>query len=88
MLEKKTVLEFPCYFPIKVLGKSSESFERAVLEIFRKYYPKMRENSLQQRASQQGTYLSLTINVFAESQAQLDHIYRALSACSEVVMVL
>ena len=83
-----SVLTFPCEFPVKVLGKSSETFETAVLAIFKTYFPTLSEGSLKQRISQQGKYLALTITVKAESQKQLDDLYRALSSNPEVIMAL
>jgi uncharacterized protein len=84
----ESLLKFPCDFLLKVFGKATEDFELAVLSIIRQHCPKLREDAVQQRNSKQGKYLALSIMVHVESQAQLDQIYRALSSCSEVVMVL
>ncbi len=82
------ILKFPCDFPVKVLGKASENFEVTVYAIFKKFFPNLPESSLKQRASQQGRYLALTITVKAESQKQLDDLYRALSSDPHVLMAL
>lgn len=83
-----SLLTFPCDFSIKVFGVADEAFETAVLTIIREYSPQLREDAVQQRNSKAGKYLALTIAVNAESQRQLDDIYRGLSACPLVVMAL
>ena len=39
-------------------------------------------------ASRQGNYLSVTFTIEATSRDQLDNLYRELSACEELLMVL
>ena len=86
--DQPTALQFPCDFPIKVVGEATEDFERSVLEIVGKHFPKLAEGQLKQRASQHGKYLAFTITVPAESQKQLDDLYQDLSKFPKVIMVL
>jgi len=86
--EKGQGLVFPCDFPVKVVGKSSDTFEKNVLDIFKKHFHDLTEGSLKQRASQQRKYLALTVQVHATSQKQLDDLYRELSSCPDVIMAL
>jgi putative lipoic acid-binding regulatory protein len=39
-------------------------------------------------ASRNGNYLSMTFTIQASSREQLDNLYRELSACEELLMVL
>ena len=37
--EKKSLIEFPCTFPLKVMGAVHPEFESAILETVRKHAP-------------------------------------------------
>ena len=87
-MTEETLLEFPCQFPIKVMGKASDEFELAVLEIFKRHVPDLAEDAIKQRPSGKGNYLSITVTINATSKAQLDAIYMDLSACEHVTMTL
>lgn len=87
-MTEETLLEFPCQFPIKVMGKANDEFELAVLDIFRRHVPDLAENAIKQRASGKGNYLAITVIVNATSKTQLDAIYMDLSACEHVAMSL
>jgi putative lipoic acid-binding regulatory protein len=77
--------QFPCSLPIKVFGRNDPAFRTAALAIVRAYYA---EHDVAERPSRQGTYLSLTITVRAQSKAQIDAVYQALVASDDVLMVL
>lgn len=81
-------LQFPCDFPLKVMGHAAEDFDALVIEIVRRHVPALREGAVQTRASSQGRYLSVTVTVQAQSQQQLDALYRELTAHARVLMVL
>jgi len=82
------LMTFPCEFPIKVVGKKSDQFEVEVFGIIRKYFTSIAPDALQVRPSKNNNYLAITVNVTAQSQQQLDDMYRELSACDLVIMAL
>ena len=84
----ETLLEFPCAFPLKIMGRRQDGFAQAVLEVVLRHAPDFDSASMEMRTSRQGTYLSLTCVVNATSREQLDALYRELSAHPRVVMVL
>lgn len=84
----ESLLEFPCSFPIKILGRTEEGFAQTVLEIVMRHVPDFDSATMGMRASREGKYLSLTCVVNATSRAQLDDLYRELSAHPMVAMVL
>lgn len=86
MLEK-SIMEFPCSFSIKVMGKSNTEIEETALAIIREHCSDFSEK-YDKRKSRDGNYIALTFTITAESKAQLDNIYRALSECKEVIMTL
>jgi len=81
-------LEFPCAFPIKVLGRTEEGFAQTILEVVLRHAPDFDSASMGMRASREGNYLSLTCVVNATSREQLDALYRELSSHPMVAMVL
>jgi len=81
-------LEFPCAFPIKVLGRTEEGFAQTILEVVLRHAPDFDSASTGMRASREGNYLSLTCVVNATSREQLDALYRELSSHPMVAMVL
>lgn len=88
MTTNQNILEFPCDFPIKVMGKASPEFETFVLSTIRKYAPDLLENSIELRPSGKGNFLSITVTIHAQNKAQLDAIYQELTANKLVLMAL
>jgi putative lipoic acid-binding regulatory protein len=82
------LLEYPCDFPIKVMGRKEPGFAQQVLAIVLRHAPDFDASSMQMRASRRGRYLSLTCTVRATSREQLDTLYRELCDHPAVVMVL
>ncbi len=86
--EPESPFQFPCEFQIKVFGNTSDQFELEVLTIIRKHVQDLREDALRVRPSKDGKYLAITIKINAQSKAQLDDIYRELSANPHVLIAL
>jgi len=82
--ERESLLEFPSDIPIKVFGRNEPTFRRAVLAIVAVHYGTA--YSVAEQQSKQGSYVSLTITVRAESRAQIDAVYRDLVAHELVLM--
>ena len=83
-----SVLEFPCAFPIKVMGRTQAGFAQAILAVVQKHAPDFDAASLEMRASKAGNWLSVTATVNATSREQLDQLYRELVAHPMVKLVL
>jgi putative lipoic acid-binding regulatory protein len=88
MPEQESLLQFPCRFPIKIMGRNDDAFEFTVVRILRQHIPQLSEAAIQRRDSRQSNYTSLTIVVEADSREQLDAIYRDLTASEQVLMAL
>lgn len=86
--QAETLLEFPCAFPLKVMGLSSDALAQTVLEIVRRHAPGFDGAQMEMRASSGGKYVSLTCTITATSKAQLDALYRELSGHPLVKVVL
>lgn len=84
----ETLIEFPCDFPIKVMGAAQDGFAQAIADVVRKHAPDFDAATMEMRPSKAGNYLSLTCTIRAVSQAQLDALYRELSSHPMVKVVL
>ena len=82
----ESLLKFPTDLPIKVFGRNDADFRSAVHAIFEKHF--RAAYSIVEQASKQGTYVSLTVTVRAESRAQADAVYRDLVAHELILMAL
>jgi putative lipoic acid-binding regulatory protein len=88
MSETESLLEFPCLFPIKVMGKNSGNFDAIVIEIIRRHVSDIREGAVTSRPSRAGNYTAVTVVIEATSREQLDAIYQGLTASPDVLMAL
>jgi putative lipoic acid-binding regulatory protein len=82
------ILEFPQAFPIKVMGRRTDDFAQAIVEVVKRHAPDFDAATLEMRPSREGNYISLTATITATSREQLDNLYRELSAHPRVSMVL
>jgi uncharacterized protein len=87
-MTEPSLIEYPCDFPIKVLGHSRAGFAQAVLEVVTRHAPDFDGKSMEMKTSKRGKYLSLTCIVRATSRDQLDALYQELCDHPMVVMVL
>lgn len=87
-MTKETLMEFPCSFPIKMMGHDSPEFHRTVREIVEKHAGPIADDAIQNASSRKGRFVSVTITVVAESQEQLDAIYRDATTHEDVLMAL
>ncbi len=85
---KQSLIEFPCDFPIKVMGKSHPFFADTILTLLKQFDAGFDKNRMEIRASQGGNYLGLTCTVHATDREHLDNIYRALTSHPMVSVVL
>jgi putative lipoic acid-binding regulatory protein len=85
---EQSLVEFPCQFPIKIMGKTQAGFAQSVIEVVRRHAPEFDPSTLEMRSSREGRYLSLTCTVSATSREQLDELYRELCDHPMVTMVL
>lgn len=84
----ETLFDFPCEFPIKAIGRDDGQFRSLVVEIIRKHVDELDQDAVTTRPGSKGNYLAVTVTIEATSRAQLDDIYRELSARAEVLMAL
>jgi putative lipoic acid-binding regulatory protein len=84
----ETLFEFPCAFPIKIMGLADDALAQAVLEVVLRHDPGFDGASMEMRASSGGKYVSLTCTITATSKPQLDALYMELTSHPLVKVVL
>jgi putative lipoic acid-binding regulatory protein len=87
-MSEGTLLEFPCDFPLKVMGRNNDDFRSIVLGIVQKHTGVVDVSRIEERPSRDGTYLGITVTVTATSKAQLDGLYMELTSCERVMVAL
>jgi hypothetical protein len=85
---KDSLIDYPCDFPIKVMGAQVDGFAAAVISVCRNFDPVLDETKVELRPSKGGNYLGVTVTVRATSREQLDELYRTLSTHPMVKVVL
>lgn len=85
---RETLLEFPCAFPIKIMGLTDDALAQAVLAVVLRHAPDFDGATMEMRASSTGKYVSLTCTINANSKPQLDALYTELSSHPLVKVVL
>jgi len=88
MTSSSTLIDYPCEFPIKIMGKDEREFAKSILIIVNRHIPGFDDKSVETRASKKNKYLSLTCTVYVVSQSQLDALYQELCDHPMVLMVL
>ena len=87
-MSDKSLIKYPCRFPIKVMGAKVEGFVQAIVRVAQQFDPGFDEASVELRDSRGGNYMGITITVTATSREQLDELYRTLSTHPMVKVVL
>ena len=84
----ETLIEFPCHFPIKVMGEVHDEFTSTVIKIIKEKNQKFDPSTIEMKGSSEGRYISLTCFVYVTSKPELDDIYRSLSSHPMIKVVL
>jgi hypothetical protein len=87
-VSEPSLIEYPCDFPIKVMGRQEPGLVQGVVAIVLRHAPDFDPATVGMRASSQKKYLSVTCTIRATSREQLDALYRELCDHPQVVMVL
>lgn len=92
MVDKKddteTLLEFPCQYTLKVIGRTSKDFEAEAVRIVREHFPNLGEGAISLKQSKESNYLALSISLWVEDKPSLDALYEALSQSPHTIFVL
>jgi putative lipoic acid-binding regulatory protein len=84
----ETLIEFPCMFPIKVMGEVHDEFTSTVIKIIKQKNKDFDPSTIEMKGSSEGRYISLTCFVYVTNKPELDDIYRSLSTHPMIKVVL
>ena len=81
-------IEFPCDYPIKVMGRSVDEFEQVVIGVVERHAPGFDQETVVIKASSKGTFTSMTITITATGADQLQALHEDLMGTGLVQMVI
>jgi putative lipoic acid-binding regulatory protein len=87
-MSDETLLQFPCEFPVKMMGRETVEFHATVRELVEKHTGPLADGAIESSLSRNNRFVSITITVLAQSQEQLDNIYREVTSHEDVLMAL
>ena len=87
-MSEESAIEFPCAFPIKMMGRDTAEFRETARALIEKHVGPVAADAIKFNLSGKGNFVSVTITVTATSQQQLDDIYRDVSGHDDVLMAL
>jgi putative lipoic acid-binding regulatory protein len=83
-----SLLQFPCDIPVKLMGRDSPAFHSVARSLVEQHTGPLAHEKISAAVSRNGQFVSITIVVDAQSQQQLDSIYRDATAHADVLMAL
>jgi hypothetical protein len=87
-MTEESVIEFPCEFPVKMMGHNSPEFRATARALIEKHTGAIDDSAVQESLSRTERFVSVTVTVTATSQQQLDDIYQDVSDHEDVLMAL
>ncbi len=81
-------IEYPCDYPIKVIGVSSPEFRKAVIRIVKSFDPCLTDQKIAFRPSAGGNYESIKVALIATGADQLAELFEQLKKVPGLKMVL
>ncbi len=87
-MSDETLLEFPCEFPIKLMGKHTDEFALIVSTLVEKHTGALDDSAIESSLSKNDRFISITITITAQSKQQLDSIYQDATNHPDVLMAL
>ena len=83
-----SALEFPCRFPITMMGRDTPEFRATARALVEKHAGEVADDAVQAALSRNGRFVSVTVTITATSKRQLDAIYREVTAHEDVLLAL
>ena len=78
--ERTTLMEYPCDFVIKMMGKNNEAFiDKAKAIIHEHFSDQINTISFKEVPSKDNTYLAISAKIIAKNQSDIDKCYQALT---------
>lgn len=81
-------IEFPCEYPIKVLGPAAPDYKQFVIDIIQKHAADLDPSKVELQPSRNGNFCSIRFTIIATGVDQLTLIHEELKASGRVSMVI
>lgn len=81
-------MTFPCRIRVRAMGLDENDFDALVVEIVRRHCPDIGEGAVTLKPSRNGKYVSVNVDIEAQSREQLEALYEELTAHERVLMRL
>jgi len=81
-------IEFPCDYPIKVVGRQGDDFESVVMAVVKQHAELTPGTGVEPVPSSKGTFVSLRFSIVATGETQLKAMHEALMATGRVTTVI
>jgi putative lipoic acid-binding regulatory protein len=86
--EEAPHIEYPCRYPIKVIGEDVDDYSNAIIRIIRVHAPDLKDEDISFRPSRHGKYLAVNVIIVAHGEKQIEAIFNDLKASGRTAMVL
>ena len=87
-MSEESAIEFPCTFPIKMMGRDTPEFRATARSLVEKHAGVVPDEAVQVALSRNERFVSVTITIVATSQQQLDSIYQDGTDNADVLYAL
>jgi putative lipoic acid-binding regulatory protein len=81
-------IEFPCLYPIKVIGVAAADFQERAVAAVERYAGKIDPKLVELNPSKKGSYVPVRVTIAATGHEQLENIFTELKRIEHVKMVL
>jgi uncharacterized protein len=81
-------IEFPCAYPIKVVGLNQSGFVEEIVELMREHAPEITDAHVEVRKSSAAKYVAVTVTIRATGATQLLDIHESLKGHPLIKLVL
>ncbi len=81
-------IEFPCDYPLKVVGDSADDFRDFVVSVLARHAGPIDMDTVQEMPSRKGNFTSVRVTITATGEEQLQALFVELKASGRVHMVL
>ncbi|QJQ94103.1 MULTISPECIES: YbeD family protein [Halomonadaceae] len=85
---KGAKLEFPCDYPLKIVGDAADDFHLVVADVVESHAPGFDRTTLSVVDSRNGKFQSVRVTIVATGQPQLEALFAELKSTGRVHMVL
>ena len=86
--EESPHIEFPCRYPIKVMGLDVDDYSTQIIRIIRKHAPDLTDADISFRPSRHGRYLAVNVVINATNVEQIENLFNDLKASGRTAMVI